>query len=768
MNTQSYKVADKLFLVRQSISKTPAPAKPVEVPTNHLVIIDCSGSMSGDLPKIREQLKKKLPRLIGDKDTLSVIWFSSRGEFGTLIEAEPVSTLADLNDVNKAIDRWLRPVGMTGFKEPLEEASKLVERVGKKRPGSVFSLFFMSDGCDNQWNRADILKVVEKAAKGFSAATFVEYGYYADRPLLTAMAEKAGGQLIFSEAFDKYQPLFEAAMAKRPTGAPRIEVAIPGDPIGGFVWSQVAGDLTTYGLEAAKASVPEDTAEVWFLSPSAVGSAQDFKDAQPAAYAAMSLFSVRMKPEIIFPFLKATGDVKFIEQFSSCFGKQKYSAFMDDAKAAAFDSSLRLTKGYDPNKVPRDDAFTVLQLLQLLASSEENRVLLDHKDFTYSAIGRGRVDASEVLTADEQKKLTEITTKMASEKNAKKLKELQEELAQLTSAKGESLKFEPTPTPEGYSISSLTFNEDRPNVSFNIRKEGTVDISARIPDALKGKTLGKIPEKFSSFIFRNYAVIRDGLVNVKKLPVRITEDTFNQLVKVGVLSGTFTPEVVLDVEALPVINRQMVKAVSAKALFEKQFTLEKARAAQKVYKAYRDEKFPKKTSESFKALYGDDGALWLKEQGFTDYSGYAPPHTVTAEAKDFYMGKELPVSLKGYSSLPSMNDLKKQAAKGKYNGPGALMAVYVKEVEDFLASDIYQKASDKDHLFETWVKDKSTASISEARKLIFEIAQIKFAIVVGQVWFNEFKSVDENEMTVKVDGLDLACKVEMKEIEVRI
>jgi len=726
--------------------------------------------MSYDLPQIRTQLKKKLPKLIGEKDTLSVIWFSGRGEFGALLEAEPVSTLTDLKDVEKAIDRWLKPCGLTGFKEPLEEAGKLIERVAKKRPGSAFSLFFMSDGCDNQWSRQDILKVCEKASGGLAAATFVEYGYYADRSLLTAMAEKAGGTLIHADAFDKFQPIFEAAMAKRPSGAPRITLGISGDPIGGFVWSQGAGDLTTYGLEGNKVSIPEDTTAIFYLSPSAVGSdGGTFKvennthPALDAAYAALSLFSVRMKPEVIFPLLKATGDVKFINMFSTCFGKQKYSEFMDVAKAAAFGTG-RYEKGYDPTKIPADDAYTILDLLKLLASDDSSRVLLDHPEFKFSRISRKRVDASEVMSADEQKKVAEISSKMASEKNAKKLKELQEELAALTANKN-PLKFEIKKQPEGYAISSLTFNEDRPNISLKLRLEGTVDIADRIPDQFKGK----IPTPFPSFQFRDRNVVADGLVNMETLPVRVSHAMAKELAKFlpeeakpakMVVSGDYV-EGAINLKSLPVVNRKMCKTASATALFEKQYELEKARAAQKVYKAYKDERVPKKESASFKATYGDDGAEWLKEQGFTDYSGFSPK-MVSAESTDFYVGKALEVSLKGYSKLPSMTEYKKQASSGKFNGPGQLMKPYVEEVEAYLAT----KPSDAD--FIKWVDAKAKESIAKARGLIFELAQIKFAIVVGQVWFTEFSSVDETQLTVTLDGKPIDCKVEMKEVQIKL
>jgi hypothetical protein len=795
----SYKVSANLYLVQSEVPKSGPPPKQVEVPTNHIAVIDCSGSMYGELPKIREQLKKRLPKLLKEKDTISLVWFSGRGEFGTLLEAEPVATLADLKDVNAAIDRWIKSIGLTGFKEPLEEVSKLIDRVGKKTKGSVFSLFFMSDGCDNQWNRAEILKAVEKAAGGLASATFVEYGYYADRPLLTAMAEKAGGQLIFAEDFDKYAPTFEAVMQRKVSGAPRIELKIQGDTIGGFAFSLAQDELTTYSVDAGAVHVPEDTDSVWYLAPTASGTTVDLvsnsnraadpssvgdKSGVDAAYAAVSLFSVRMQPNVVLPLLKALGDVTLIEAFGGCFGKQKYSEFMEAAKNAAFGKG-RFENGWDPTKVPADDAFTVLDLLRALASDEENRLLLDHKDFKYSRIGRGRVDASEVLTTEDQAEITKLTEELAKTKDPKKATEMANKIAAIAN-KGPGLKFAAKDVNDtGYSISHLTFNEERPNCSVLVRKEGTVDISSRVASAPGG---AKLPTNFETFIFRNYAIIRDGLVNVDKLPVRLTGGTVRALREQGFpLSAVRNPSeetleetvtrikkaanerevsFVIDLKALPVINRKMVQEVSAKTLFEKEYDLCKARAAQKVYNTYKKEHFPK-TSKGFEETYGKDAATWLKEQGFTDYSGFSPK-SVQAESTDFYMGKELHVSLKGLSSLPSLKDVKEKMAKGKVNPAGALMVPYVEEVEGFLASDIYKKAADQAKVFEAWLDGQQKASTSKVRGLLFDLAQVKFAIVVGQTWPSEFKSIDENSLKITVDGVEIEGKIEAKETQIKI
>lgn len=781
MSTHSFKVSDSLFLTKQQVSKKAPPAKPVEIPTNHVLVIDCSGSMYGELPKIREQLKRKLPKMVKETDTVSIIWFSGRGQFSALLEGEPVATLTDLAEVNKAIDRWLQPQGLTGFKEPLEEVAKLTERVAKRHPKGVFSLMFLSDGCDNCWPRADVLKAVEKAGAVVSSSAFVEYGYYADRPLLTAMAEKAGGSLVFAEHFDKFEPMLENVLAKRVSSAPRIEVRVDGDAIGGFAFTLGQGEIVTYAVEAGSVRVPEDTSEVWYLSPTSVGlldaevekvSAQKpgqglITNALDAAYASLSLFAQRMKSDVVFALLKATGDVAFIEQFANCFGKQRYSEFVDATKEATFDASKRLTKGFDPNKVPKEDAFTVFELLRILAEDEGNKVLLDSSNFTYNRIGRARVDAGSQLTDEEQAEVAKLTSEMAKLKDAKKIKDLSDKITAITASKPEALKFSADPVPDGVPISNLTFNEERPNVSILVRRTGTVDLSTRIPDTLKGK----IPEAFPAHIFRNYAVIKDGLVNVEVLPVRLTSQTTAKIMKAGLPPGTMTildNEILLNLKVLPVINRKMVRETSARFLFETSYELTKAQAAQKVYNDYvKTLVGDVKRAAGLASQYGDEAAAWLKEQGITD-GGFSPKQ-VQAEATDVYMGKKLKVSLKGLSSLPKVSEVKEKMAKSaKLNAGAALMVPTVKEVDDFIAGPIYKKAADQKATLEKWLEGQAKSAKEACRDLIYNIAQTSFCVTVGQIWFKEFSSLDENTLTIDVDGQKIDGKVEMLEEEIKI
>jgi len=491
-----------------------------------------------------------------------------------------------------------------------------------------------------------------------------------------------------------------------------------------------------------------------------------------AAYAAISLFSSRMKPNIVYPLLRALGDAHLVDAFSGCYGKQKYSEFQERAQKAAFGHECFL-RGYDPTRVPREDAFTVLDVLQLLAGDDQNRVLLDHPHFKYSKIGRGRVDASDQLTESEQEEITKLTQKLASEKSGTKIAEISAQIAAITANKAPALKFEADPAPDGYPISSLTFNEDRPNVSFLVRKTGTVDLSSRPAPA---NVADSVPTKIPTNIFRNYAVIKDGLVNIETLPISVDRNTYEKLkTELGAFhsaieTGANLPndrfEILLNLRSMPVINRKMVKDVSAKQFFETQYALTLAQAEAKVYNGYSKELLPSKRSDGISEKYGEAAATWLKEQGITD-GGFAPKST-QAEATDFYMSKELKVSLKGLSKLPSLKEVKEQIAKGKINAGGALMVPTVKLVESFLTSDIYLKAANKDGVLEAWLAGQTKAAKQKTRDLIFKIAQTNFSLIVGQVWFQEFNSLDENSLTLDVDGSKLECKAEMREVEIKI
>ena len=746
--------------------------------------------MQGDLPKLRDQLKRKLPKLLREEDTISIIWFSGQSQCGVLLEAEPVATLPDLQSVEQAIDRWLRPVGLTAFKEPIELAQTVIQRVAKKRPGSVGHLIFLSDGADNQCPRSEIIATVSRIAGDFAATTIVEYGYYADRPLLSAMSECAGGAYVFAEDFDRYAPLFEAALTKRLSNSKRISVPLEGDVVGRFAFALRDRDLLTYAVEGNRITVPEDTSEVWYLSPARVGTGKgplsqlaadcanttapgpEEREVISATYAAVSLFSVRMQPNVVYPLLKALGDVQFLDAFEGLFGKQRYGDFQQQTQAATFGTG-RYLKGFDSKRsIATESPVTVLDVLRILASDHGNRVLLDHPDFKYSRVSRGRALAEEQLTSEEQDELAKLTAELDTTKQASRVKDLNEKIAKLVAAKPAPLRFEPDASPEGYPVSSLTFNESRPNVSMLIRKPGHVDVSKHAPADLK------LPPRIPTFVFRNYTIIVDGLLNIDKLPVLLTKPSLEALTqklgpaKADVLVASDSIQsggrvTTLNLRALPLINRQMVKALTARAFFSAHYALLKAKAEQKVINGFAKDLLPDEPTLSFAKEYGIEAAGWLKERGFKEASGFAP-NEVQAESRDSYLGKELKVSFKGLSKLPSLKEVADALIKGRLTPAAELMAPTVRHVEDFLASP-FLKGKAKSDTVTAWLEAERTRTREVVRRLSYDVAQLTATIVIGQTWFEELSLEDSNYLLPLNDSAAaIQCSVTMKDIEVRI
>ena len=760
--TQTYQINNNLFLTQCIVNKK--TVEPSEVPVNNILCLDVSGSMYNDLPKIRQQLKLKLPTLLSENDTISIIWFSGKDEFGTLIEAEKVNNLTDLSAINKLIDRWLTPNGLTGFKQPLEEVNELIKRI---KNDNVFSLFFMSDGCDNQWQQSQIIETVEKLSDKLASATIVEYGFYADRNLLLTMAEKIGGNLIFSENFDKYQPAFENVLQKKISGKPRIKVQID-NALHDVVYMIDDKDLIIYKVQDGCVSVPEDANNLWYLTETAKdfleidieeGMVEDNKQVVDSLYAALAVFSMKMKSDVVYSILKLLGDVTFIKQFSGCFGKQKYSDFIESCKQAMVGE--RFKEGRDVNAIPDDDAFTVIELLNVLNEDENNKILVDHKLFKYNRIGQATVDANTVLLSEEKKKINDLTNEMSETKDIMKIKEIMDQINSVLVNKKKPVTFEINSEEKknGYSISTLNFSSVRPNVSIMLHKTGTVDISHRVPE----KYAETLPKKVKSSIFRNYAIISDGIVNVDVLPARLSEETLKRIPS-GVATYHITQDeteenfYTLDLKKLPVINRKMVKDVSVEVLCKKEYELIELQAKQKVYNTYKKDIAPKK-SVGFSEIYGSDVAEWLKEElGITDYNGFSPK-VASVESGDYYLGKELLVKIKGLSTLPSVKDVKEKMLKNKLTPSASLMVDVIKEVEKNLSDDDLKQG------FEKWIDDKLEEVRKQIKKLLYEISQIKFAVIVGQVWFKEFDSLEENVWTLENK---VQCTIELKEVEVKI
>lgn len=534
--------------------------------------------------------------------------------------------------------------------------------------------------------------------------------------------------------------------------------------------------IFSYPIDGRIVNVPEGTEDVyWFaeMPPSANFELSKTIKLHPQSdeifkslYASLIPLTERMLYKESFCVLKLIGDVKFIHQFNNCLEKQSYIDFQNEISDAVFDNSKRYKLGYNQNEIITNDDFTLLDLLYLLQNNEGNLFYPNHPEFEYE---RTSHKTETVVSNEIENKLNNICLELSKTRNPDKIKILSEQLSALANETN-IIKFIETDKNSGYPISQIVTNEDRANISALIQINGTIDLTHVLKEDLFIKknnnyitTNGtRFPINFPTKIHKTYTIIRDGVRNIDKLPVSLTKKTRDELISNGVkIYNSGSNIELIDLTTIPLINHKMITSISAKELFEKTYELQKNKAKQKVINYYMKQYFPK-DSFSLHEIYGYEVAEWLNELGIKDY-GYNPK-VKTVSATTSYMSKELSVSLSGISSLPSVDDvLKKIKAKKKLTFREKLLEVTISDLSSVFSSSSNLEAY-KMRLFE-YQKN----IINNSRRLMKEIAQIKFSIIVGQTWFKEFNgNLNNNSLTINFDGQEIKCTANLVEKEIKI
>ena len=723
------------------------------VPTNFIFVIDVSGSMYYDLELIRRQLKNKLPNLTKLGDTITLIWFSGNGQAGILKEEVEIRALTDLQTLNEAIDRYLKAICLTAFHKPLVLAKEAIERMKKNRPDSVFSLIFLTDGWNNDCSWNNVMGSLKDLEDDLAASTFVEYGYYADTRRVTEMAQSIGGEKVDAAHFDDYDVLFEAKLQKSYSSAKKVVVDIPSSIELDFAFTVSDGEIILYSINDGQVTLPENTSELCYfdskvsLNPT-LASGRNGNIDDSILYAALYVLSDKMQyDEADFVFQKL-GDKHLYDLFVNAYGKQKLMSFKSLVKECVTDTNKRFVEGYSDTLVVDENAYSVMNFIDDLTSDDDAQFFPFHEDFNYKRIGAKR-EQQTGLTDDEKQQIAEGAS-------------ITEIKAIVDNAEGREVKFENTDKAKGQRITDLVWSSSRANLSVRVRYEGYVDL----PTNKFGL------DRVDSFIYRTYTLIKDGILNVSKLPIKASAPTIAKFSNRGLIVDIDQDEVItVDFAHLPVVNRRMVKNISAKTLAEKEYKLFELKALEKVYKYYENKHFPR-VSQGFVDLYGADAEQWLKEVGITQFNGFAPK-TTAAEASDMYMAVELKTKIAKHSSLPKVDVVIAKVLAGKnLTAAEKLMAVAINDYESQINQPIYTTMSDqklKDDILKNWLSISKLAVRKERRQLLQDIAQIKFALILSKKWFTEFDSFDENKMTMDMNGSgEVAFTFDMVEKEIAI
>lgn len=751
------RLSDSLSLFAIDLAADAPAAKPMAVKTHHILQIDCSGSMSDQLPLIRKHIKNRVASLVKEGDLLSIGWFSGRIDYGILLETVEIKDLVDLSPVHAAVDRYLRPMGLTGFVGPLRKTAELLKDVQRQHPQHANSLFFMSDGHDNQWNRTDVLAACRELAPLVSSPVIVEYGYYCNRPLLLEMAEALGGSHIFAEGFSSYEPLLENVLQRAVISTKKREVAVDADdlvlPIA-YALEQMGDEtqVVTYAIEQGRVQVPEHVQTLYLIgkpSPrqiASTGQAQALGLAQPAL-GALLLLSQRLDSARAREVLRFLGDVALIKQFGSAYGKQALSDFQAQVLKHLSGAPL-YTQGYDPNLVPAPDAFCVLDLVGLLVADDQARYYPRHEAFNYRRIS---AKAGFGFTESEKEKLSALNASLLAVTSADEAQTLTAAIAALVAERTPLRTEYINPNPAVY-FSTLVWNENRPNLSVLAR----FDIRVHLPANPYSLT------SVESCTYRTYTLIQDGIINVKTLPVSVSAPTFSKLQAEGLIpaDAVWTADGIyaLNLAQLPVINQVRATGVSAAETAQATWKLYEAKAYAKAVKARLDALRPDAGSIGLAAIYGQEAANWLAGLGITD-RGYSP-NTVSQKSGEELQAVELLVKIPKFSTLPSV---KAAQEKKKPNAADQMVLDALAKVDAALAPFGGQEAHEISYL---QIEEKR-AKLAE-RAAAHALSERKMGLLLSQGWFTEFASLDEHSLEVELGGEDRTVDFESRAIAVKI
>jgi uncharacterized protein YegL len=701
--------------MRKQIIKESSEQK--QLGTNHIFIVDCSGSMIGALPKLRENLKNKITSLVSEEDKISIIYFSGKNESDFVFDNYNVKNVLDLSNVKTGIDRYLQPLGATSFLKPLQLASQRIDS------NYYNNLIFMTDGYNNDCDIRDVFKVLDQVSNSFDSSYFIEYGYYVDSNTLNTMAEKVGGAVVTAVDFESLSVEIENGF--KVSSAPKIEVGgLDGEYCFGLSSTETGTNVIRYKISDSKAIVSSNHDFIYYGNPST--DSENYEETLTLLYGYFSLGNYKKAEEILF----ALGDVRLIDEYTKAYGKQKINAFKDLLLTFIENPSKSLfSKGKVVDYKINENAYTVLDMLNDLTGGE-NYVYVNHENFNYKRISAKRKTV-DVVTDDVKSKISEAAS-------IDEMKEILDDVKPIKFVYNDSYGCAP--------LSNITFNSSRANINLTVTLGGKV---INLPENKWGY------KEYNTFIIRSFNICKDGVLNLSELPVSLDSKTFaimssNNLIKrnLGTINGK--DAYLIDFSNLPIINRSMIKSLNSEEFVNLFLELENLKAANKVAN------FINKSNNSM--IENSEMDIFLHSIGITS-NGYAPK-TEKVESTDVYYAPTLNVKVAGLSSLPAIEKtVEKVNQNKKLNIADQLIIKEMKSYNEDISLIVKDPSS---------FSQKNNVKANK-NSLQYKMAQNTMALILSRGWFADKEGFEDNKVEFEHPEYGLVSAVlDFKDEEVKI
>ena len=615
---------------------------------HHIHILDRSGSMSGEIDELIENVKQTID-FMADEDFVSVIWFASAGQYKTLIKGARKD-----DSIKTLLDSIKSTLGCTCFSDPLREVSEIIEELSPICPNYNITLF--TDGepvCP--WSDSEeetkIHKAIDLYADKVIAINTVGYGYYYNKELLTGISQRSEfGQMIHSSQIKEYSNIFSHNYERiKDLVVDPVEINSKGTQILylGTNNSKLMEDSIRFNMLEKKknqfAIIGESDADFEFeyqgeTYNSADGERLSLSTIANILYAyAYQNYYIGYRDVCLDILCKNLNDKSFVDMHMAAFTKDEVANYLSKLKKAVFKPKYRLQTGEcDENYLPADDAICVFDLLKYLCNNNAKYIYSRN----YNRIGRKSSDEFNLFTYDDKLHCT--------------------------------------------SMSDLVLNDKELNVSLRSKLTGKVKLNP------KSSAKVGLPSEIDSYVYRNQTIIKDGNLNMDQIEVLLPIDKFDdfkqkfdslnyQLIKKVDESMRLS----IDLTTLPVINKMYANTnTEAGYVLDKLKTSNVESLKLKVIDQYLKEL--QTTNES----YTQEQLDVLNEHGLDDKLCYGGVKVTMAEKneEDFYMARQMEFSIKGQASLPSVNTVKKKIdGEKKLNEYDQIVQAQLTKVESELS-----------------------------------------------------------------------------------
>lgn len=607
---------------------------------HHIHVIDRSGSMYRDIVPLVEQVKDTF-KLMGSDDIVSLVWFSSEGQYRTLVKGAK-----NTPELIKLMDTLKSTLGCTCFSDPINEVKEIVNELHTLNPNISVTLFTDGEAVCSRGKEAEerrTIEIVKTFADKIIAFNTVGYSCYYNQNFLKELASLSEfGVFVHSSQISEYSDIFMNNFT-RISGAKleKSDLIYPDDVVGIYLNRKFV-KMETSAIHLTR--LDKNKNQFFLISD------KDFDFEYNGEFFNSKKITIEAQAPTITNFmyswayglyyngyrkssldvLATIGDKALIDSHLASFTFDESAEHQKKLETAALSTSRRLMDGKaKPNYLPAKDAFCVMDLMHLLATNMAYYMPFHKLADDYERIGKKTEEAVSYFKYSD----------------------------------------EPVTTP----FSEFVYNKDKANLSIRNKIKGVVILNSKAADKVN------LPHEIESHIYRNHTFIKDGRVNIKKAVVLMPEHLYEtiqakkkicELLKVDKEFVTkFSKEqgmkyvlTIVNFNKLPVINALYNESVTADILFNLVSDMQRYEYRQKCINYYLD-KFQENATAAQKKVGIFEGKTAeqiqvLTEHGLEKSGSYSGVNNTTTPAADcdFYMARSFEFSFKGMKAIPKVED----------------------------------------------------------------------------------------------------------------